>query len=67
MERNQAYELVSNHVDSAIGIGLEDLPDTACLANGLDTLEGFEYGSREADEVAAQVASEYLEEEGMAI
>ena len=47
-------------------IGLEDLPDTATLANGLDDIEGFLTGGdfTSALRTAVETAKEFIEEEG---
>jgi len=49
--KNKAIRILDREVQSIIGIGLSDLPDTAVLAEAIDELEEM----IDNDEVAAEV------------
>jgi hypothetical protein len=49
--RDKAIRIMNREVQSIIGIGLSDLPDTAMLAEAIDELEEM----IDNDEVAAEV------------
>ncbi len=65
-DRQAAYKMVNSIVKQRLMIGLEDLPDTATLANGLDDIEGFLTGGdfTSALRTAMETAKEFIEEEG---
>lgn len=60
MERNTAFNLISQHVSKATGLDLRDLEDSATLADELDMLEEVEEGSDEAEVMAADAARNIL-------
>lgn len=64
--RQAAYKMVNSVVKQRLMIGLEDLPDTATLASGLDDIEDFLKGGNfeTALKVAYETAKDFIEEEG---
>jgi len=64
--RGAAYKLVNIIVTNKLGIGLEDLPDTATLAHGCDEIEeALKIGDFEnALKLAATTAKNLVDEEG---
>jgi hypothetical protein len=64
--RKAAYKLVNVIITNRLGIGLEDLADTATLANGCDEIEeALKSGNFEkALRLAAETAKNFIDEEG---
>lgn len=65
--RYRATELLNSKVEALAGIGLDDLPDTALLAEFIDELEDMFEGDeplQEINEAAEEFAKEFLAEEG---
>jgi uncharacterized alkaline shock family protein YloU len=64
--RNKAIRIMNREVQSIIGIGLSDLPDTAMLAEFIDELEEMidrRFHAAEVIDVAREFAREFISDE----
>ena len=66
--RKQAISILNEEVESIAGLSLDDLPDTALLAEFVDELESMIEDEEDMDDIkqaASEYAREFLEEEGL--
>jgi hypothetical protein len=63
MDTNKAYRLIDKRIRVRTGLSLADLPDTATLANWIDTIAELKSGDSMAGVLASEAAQDIIEEE----